>query len=566
MWSRRMPLLGVRERATVERIVGAVCVLAMSIGILGYLILQSFSLLPHQSDDGLYAYQANLILAGRIPYRDFFLAHPPVHVLLTAAAFLLAGEPGVAAARAVVVISGVVQALCVVLLIRRGSSAVSGGRPPAHGALVAVAAGLALLLSHGFLVLSSFDTGVVQAMALVAVGSVLLASGRTAAAGVLAGFAGLTALQTLPTVLVLGIASFWLGRGRRFALAAIATIAFGQGLSALIGGAAFFDQVYGFHLAKESHSGEAVRCLRDIVFDNWEFLIGALLGAVVALIRLRGLARGIAAFALAAMAVHIGSVLLLPRCFHYYLLPILPAGAAAIGMGLLAAADIVFDVEAAPAHRKLDPRRAGLAVLTIAFLGFPFASADIARAVLGKDRLGPDHLIHSYTWTDAPLLGPLNRPVRSLFWNDGQREQPRRYGSITEYLWFISRWTDAHPELVRAVQKEAAANPATTLVGDVLTVPAVAIAAGVPITEDFADTNSQRFAAGAASIRDFCALLDRNRSALVLLADRPRGIHAAPDVMDHLNRHYIRSGVFNSRPGYRHILYRPRPDPAGAEP
>ena len=39
---------------------------------------------PQPGDENVYYYMGKLISEGKVPYRDFFLAHPPLHIYIIA--------------------------------------------------------------------------------------------------------------------------------------------------------------------------------------------------------------------------------------------------------------------------------------------------------------------------------------------------------------------------------------------------------------------------------------------------------------------------------------------------
>ena len=45
-----------------------------------FALLESYGLAPALSDENIYFYDAWLMSQGFVPYRDFFFAHPPLHL------------------------------------------------------------------------------------------------------------------------------------------------------------------------------------------------------------------------------------------------------------------------------------------------------------------------------------------------------------------------------------------------------------------------------------------------------------------------------------------------------
>ena len=47
----------------------------------GFGILKAYALAPAFSDENIYFYMCRRIAEGALPYRDFFFAHPPFHLI-----------------------------------------------------------------------------------------------------------------------------------------------------------------------------------------------------------------------------------------------------------------------------------------------------------------------------------------------------------------------------------------------------------------------------------------------------------------------------------------------------
>jgi hypothetical protein len=155
-------------------------------------VIELYGLAPHPNDDGIYFYGAWRALHGAIPYRDFFFAHPPIHLLLTAALFALTGAQ-YAVGKGLILGFAAIQGLLAHAVVRRLlRHTTSAGLVEAAG----VAACALLLFTESFLIAATDDTGLVQSSTLLAASIASVVHGRHRLAGVLGGLAAMCSLQT----------------------------------------------------------------------------------------------------------------------------------------------------------------------------------------------------------------------------------------------------------------------------------------------------------------------------------------------------------------------------------
>lgn len=513
--------------------------------LLLFFVLQAYGALPHPSDEGIYAYQAARIRDGVLPYRDFFHAHPPLHLLTTA---LINAVTGVAASTIVDLVPTLcaagqgVLAFVVVQRARKGAAGEIGG---------AFAAGL-LLFSPSFMRAASSDTGIMQASLALALGAALLQRQRRIAAGLCIGAAPAILLQLAPAAAVLVTFSVRgrEGRWRVLAFALVVFVGF-QALALLWAGRAYADDVYLYQLAKPRVSGEGMRQLGAVLAADGGLFFAAACGAAITATLGGREGRWHVALALLWIAVTFVALGSRPRVFRFYFQPAFLPAAVLAGLGAHHGL-----VACAQARGRVGR---GLAALTgLVFVLGALGAERLATPLFAPGRARElEELTREYTWTDAPVLSAgVNRLVRALLFKDGRREPGARPSRFTAYLWQRSRWLDTHPALVAAVRREAAERP-VTLFGDSAVVPRVALDAGVLVTGDVADTNVQRFAAGSLAVGDVAALLDAHPDALVLLGRRA-GLGALPEVRRQVLSRYEHVGSFVTRAGVAHDLYRRR--------
>jgi hypothetical protein len=524
--------------------------------VAAFLVLKCFALLPHINDDGLYFYAATRVAAGAVPYRNFFFSHPPLHLYPTALVFAVFGYRWWLG-KSVVFALAAIQALAVYLTVRRLLR--DQTRPPA-GEAAAVLAGLLLLTSETFLVVSSDDTGLVQSSAWLTVAIALLAYGRPRWSGVFAGTAAMTSLQTYPLVGVVGWAAFrFLPRRAAWelVLAAAAVILIVHLAAVALAGWSFVDQVYSFHLAKLEVPGEGARELRQLFTHNAPLLITAA-AAAVGLGASEGRPRAVAQIFAAAIGTFLVAMATRPRVFYWYFTPALAPAAVLAGLGIGASLDALWPgVSFGPPGSR--PIWRWLSIATVAVILLPARNASLG-SLKPPHGAGSDYgRLVAYRWHVAPCLGRLNDLLRRLSWHGGQRRGPDDWHPpLTEYLWRESSWLDSLPRMVSAIQLQARLNPRVTLFGDYATVPLLALEAGVPVTGDFMDTTGQRFGARFATFEQVRRLLDAAPEALVLLRTGGSGVNALPAMRQYLAAAYTPLEALRRRTEVEHILYRRR--------
>jgi len=516
-----------------------------------FLVTRAFALIPHSADEGIYFYGAKRIAEGLLPYRDFFHAHPPFHLLPTAL-LLWVADYSFALAKTPVFLWAAFQGVAAYLIVLRLQNGASRWSKQASALL---AAGL-LLFSETMLKSSAYDTGIVQASGIVALAAVLLAWGRFLGAGVVVAFAPLTLLQSGPAAAVVVLAALTMDwrKGLKTVFAAAATFAAVHVVFWIIAGSAFWQQMYLFHLEKVENRGEGALQLGYSLFDNWALFVGAVVGALVLVLASRK-QRIIALLCLGATALTLIAMATRPRVFPYYFLPAFFSASLAAGLGL---GHILNALASALRERTATHFGYRVWAPSVVWVGLLTVLAEPAASAVSPRRANQvASYEQTYTWIDGPGIGGLNGLVRSLFWQDGHRHKGVDANPVTQFVWQRSRWLNVVPEIVEAVQAERRLRVETTLFGDSTIVPLVAMEAGVPVTGDLVDTNTQRIGAGNLKMAEVTALLDTQPSALVLIGTA--GIGTTPELRDHLRKHYSLLREFRAATSGFYKLFRRNP-------
>jgi len=244
-----------------------------------------------------------------------------------------------------------------------------------------------------------------------------------------------------------------------------------------------------------------------------------------------------------------------PRVFPFYYQPAFFPAAVLVGWGLQRILEPVGNWVTTRKFGGIDLRTAvpfAFALMLLTILRSPTAAMVSPRRA---EQIATYR--QTYSWVDGPGIGWMNPVFRSLFWQEGERIPSRNPNAMTEYLWQRSRYDDVHGEIIDAVLSEAKRRPSTMLFGDSTIAPMVAFEAGVRIPGDLVDTNTQRLRTGDLAIGEVTALLDAHPETLVLVA-KGGGIGSAPELRDHLARHFELARTFESRMGGQYQLYRRR--------
>jgi hypothetical protein len=502
---------------TVARWVGPavfVCFCASFVGLTG------FAFRPGLSDEGIYYYGALRFSQGALPYRDFFFAHPPVHLAMTALVFKILGGFSLIAGKLIPVAMGLVQALAVYLVARTllRSTARWVRETAALGAVAL------LMMSEAFLWTSAHDTGMSQACGFAALSMLLLVRGRPLASGVAAGLGALCLLQVAPMLAGLVVAAAALGRNTMWrwlaGLALISSFAHAWGLA--VGGHAFIDQVYLFHLAKRPEAQEGLSRLVQLWTQNRLFATASIASACYLMIS--GQTRLPLLLTASALA-QIVFVTTRPRVYPWYFSPALLAGAILIAVALASVLRACHAFAARGVHardigwpgfRRVAAGGCALLVLVLPlFLDGASASASTRH--------------EKFEWVDSPSLGPLNPVVRTMLWRpDADGSTPPRHG-VLRFIWRSTASFEAHPALVATVRSRARMKPGTVIFGDSNSVPMVALHSGLRIAGDVVDTNLQRFHSGRLTVAEVQRLLEVHAPALVVLSTK-RGLGTLPEV------------------------------------
>ena len=241
--------------------------------IVGFVIIESKGLLmPQPGDENVYFYMGSLLSKGVYPYRDFFYAHPPLHLLLLAAIFKLFGF-NIVALKLLPIISILVTALILFLIVREK-----------FGNLESIVASVLFLFSYSVLFNSVFAFGISTATMLMVAGLYFYSVKKNNLfAGLFFGLAGLTRLLALIPFLIIA-ALLYLNDKKK-----IKKIIYGFSITFIIAnillialfGNRYINDAYKYHFLKKHETAENFKEYVNVVKLNWVLFGAALLSIFI---------------------------------------------------------------------------------------------------------------------------------------------------------------------------------------------------------------------------------------------------------------------------------------------
>lgn len=522
--------------------------------VIAFLILKAYGLVPAAGDEGIYFYSAKRAAEGALPYRDFFFAHPPLHLLPAVVLFWITAFD-LALFKLIPVAAACVAGVFLWRAARREL-----------GTVEAIVAVVCFYFAYDLLRASSHFTGINVATAFLAAGMDAILARRDQRAGVLFGCGALTGFYVVPVAAGLLILRVFEDRRAGLRAIAAACLVF-AGVSALFvaaSGSAYVDQVFLYHLKKPAGEGAFTRTLAAVAYHNSTLLWSAGIALLAGFLERKGWLAAPGDYeapecwtASRARTLRYGFVGLLAggvfltnlaHVFHYYVLIVFPSLALLGGYGYGAIA------RAGRAAWRARPRWQGPTLAAALLL----ASAVGAGIVRSAGKAGQPWyprsvgVVKQYAWHDAPLLpGWLNAAVRRSVWRD-ERTVGALHPSLLHYLWHESRVFEGAAALVAAVNRlDPAGGP---LFGDSSSVPLVALLAGRRIAADEVDTNFMRFESGATSPDALFARL-RADPAAVVIVQPGRGCFSLPAFRRWIENNYPLAGRVQDRIHGEYLLY-----------
>jgi len=515
--------------------------IGLIVTIITFLTLKSFSFHYALSDENIYFYDAWLMSQGELPYRDFFFAHPPMHLLpgwLLVVCYegfdfyMIKGLP---------LLPTVITALVIFIVVTKSSDRLSG--------LIAV---ILFLFSYDLLRASSHWTAVNWAVMWMSLGYWSLLTKRFSLAAFFTAMGISTGVYVLPAAVVfLFLISLkaWKS-GAHFLLLLFLSLSVLNGPFIWVGGTDFFNDVILYHLNKPASSGGGVlEQSLTLLFHNF-YLLSAplflLLGfLVLSFMRKEHLADTIKNIrnSKTLSMQYIGfSVLLLflayvvfiitrKSLFHYYFVLLFPFAAIAGGLFFALLRSIYTS------DKRIGRVFASGGMLLYLSVGYflpaqlehylPYYTPNIGRTVV-------------YKMPTSLLPQPFEKVLLEQLYSSA-RVVGKNYSGIQYYLWHESRTLDIVTDIALTIKDQK--SDQALIFGDSTSTPLVALLSGVRIAGNIVDTNTMRYRVDPTLIKENIETLDMLRSQKTehlewILVNPRRGIARVKPFSNFFNQNF----------------------------
>jgi len=551
-----LPTPRVRLATSVEGVV-------VTVALMLWLLLKLHAFVPSNTDENIYFYMAKLVAHGKLPYRDFFFAHPPLHVMLPGLAFAVFGASVTLGKLFPLIATGVIG-VGLWRIGRRGFTSDAQAPTPLTRA-VGVLALVLFLFAAEPLKASANMTGVNMTTAWLVMGALMYVRSRPIAAGVLFGCAATTGFYAMAAICAFLALGFFRTRskGKGFALAfglrQLLAFALVFGLVNLvfyaIGGDGFLDGVYRYHAEKDLRDPAMVELFGGAMSFPGSFLhnlgvtaagnaftkeyfyhahlwLGALALPLLAATRWVAAKRppvrffdprrladdGALGTAETMWLVALALVLqftLFRELYSFYFVLLYPFLALVTAYVVLAG----FAALARPAAGGWRDR-VGLAGVFAALIVAWHPALALANQTVFDDEIEALGERNEYTWTTPPALAwapVLSDVTRVLFWDDMRVKGDVEPGTV-QYLRSKKRefqdldgvgaWVAAHM------------TPEESLAGASTLAPLVALVADRRLAADEVDTNNKRFEAKLLTDERYWDAICKDDVKLIVASER----------------------------------------------
>ena len=218
-------------------------------------------------DENVYFYMGKSITEGKAPYRDFFYAHPPLHIYIIAAVYKLFGF-NIIALKLVPLVSVLISSFFIFKMAKEK-----------FGNLEAIISSLLFIFSYGIMFNSVFSLGIMESTMLMTIGFYFLFNRNNCyLAGLFFGLAAVTRLLALIPIFVI-LFIILLSNRKKFVQLSSAFLIIFLAVNItfiLIFGNDYINPVYRFHLMKNAGINQNLNEYLDIIKLNWILFLSAL--------------------------------------------------------------------------------------------------------------------------------------------------------------------------------------------------------------------------------------------------------------------------------------------------
>ncbi len=222
---------------------------------------------PQPGDENVYFYMGKLITEGKIPYKDFFYAHPPLHIYLLAVIYKIFGF-NIIALKSITLFSALIPSFFIFRIAKEK-----------FGNLEAILSSLIFMFSYSIMFNSAFSLGVMTAAMLMIIGFYFLFNKNNYyMAGLFFGVAAITRLLVLIPIFTVLLIILLSDRKNFIKLSSSFLVVFltVNIIFILFFGNNYVNSVYKFHLSKNFGANQNLKEYYDIVKLNWILFLSAL--------------------------------------------------------------------------------------------------------------------------------------------------------------------------------------------------------------------------------------------------------------------------------------------------
>ncbi len=566
----------------------------VTISVLLFWLLKTHGLHASATDENIYFYGAHLLSQGVWPYRDFFFAHPPLHLVVPALLFALFGFD-LLLAKLISVVASLLTGLCLLDIGRRYLGKVAG-----------ITALIGFLFGYQVLQASTNLTGINLTTMWMVFGLWAFLRRRFLLAGIMLALSICTGFYAIAAALALLCLAFFYGNRRQFfrLVASFSIVALLiNGVFLAIGGEGYLDGVYRYHLAKIQRD-LLPEVLINIYYHPlliWSFLVAPPLAFAVRALRLPSGPTAQAApgeaFAHARSAAEGALGLLDPRTLGRGrpedALRVIWLSGAALGLEFAMFRELysfyftlwfptlaltlgylfqVFAISGRAAIRAAALGRPLGATFTLALVAYlcvclatPVAvTADATLRSYQAERIRTRQIrtdntgfirehedrgeVVSFEWTEPAVWAGLADVVKLLFWR-GERVRGSFQPGYAWYLRSKKREFTTAPEIAAYVAEHT--EPHETITGASAIAPLIALLSGRRLAGDVVDTNNKRFRSGMFTHEEFFEEVCADELKFVIAAPMSAFTPRMPSNHNTVNEQFRPAKIFRD-PGLRH--------------
>lgn len=218
-------------------------------------------------DENIWLYSGKLTAQGVVPYRDFFLAHPPLQIYINAGILKVFGF-NLVALKMVPLLATVISAFFIFRLMKEK-----------FGNLEALIGVLLFLFSSTIMREATYSLGINITTMFVIVGFYFVMKNKYLTGGIFFGLAGISGLYSLVPAAVVMVFLFFAKKKNlwRFLIGFCLIFITVNLFFILIAGQNYIDPVYRYHLLKPKVEGNNREVFTEVIKANFLLVIGGLL-------------------------------------------------------------------------------------------------------------------------------------------------------------------------------------------------------------------------------------------------------------------------------------------------